>query len=41
MFDRYLNKPEATLKEFHDGWFRTGDFVKYEKGTFRILGRIS
>jgi long-subunit acyl-CoA synthetase (AMP-forming) len=29
MFDRYLNKPEATAKEFHDGWFKTGDFVKF------------
>ena len=27
MFDRYLNKPEATIKEFHEGWFKTGDYV--------------
>ena len=40
MFDRYLNKPEATAKEFLNGWFRTGDFVRYD-GTYRILGRIS
>jgi malonyl-CoA/methylmalonyl-CoA synthetase len=41
MFDRYLNKPEATAKEFHDGWFKTGDYVSQTDGVFRILGRIS
>ncbi len=28
LFDRYLNKPEATAKEFFEGWFKTGDYVK-------------
>lgn len=42
LFDRYLNKPEATEKEFVKGWFKTGDYVqKKSDGTFRILGRIS
>ena len=42
LFDRYLNKPEATAKEFKDGWFKTGDYVKKQAdGTFRILGRMS
>jgi long-subunit acyl-CoA synthetase (AMP-forming) len=30
MFDRYLNKPEATLKEFHENWFKTGDYVEMQ-----------
>ena len=41
MFDRYLNKPEATTKEFLQSWFKTGDYVTVQKGVFRILGRIS
>lgn len=43
MFDRYLNKPEATKKEFMGEWFKTGDYVSVvkETGAFRILGRIS
>jgi acyl-CoA synthetase (AMP-forming)/AMP-acid ligase II len=43
MFDRYLNKPEATQKEFLGEWFKTGDYVSVNKdtGSFRILGRIS
>lgn len=45
IFDRYLNKPEATAKEFTsptNGWFKTGDYVKRQSdGTFRILGRMS
>lgn len=41
MFDRYLNKPEATKKEFHKGWFKTGDYVSVKDGNYRILGRIS
>jgi long-subunit acyl-CoA synthetase (AMP-forming) len=27
LFDRYLNKPEATAKEHTNGWFKTGDYV--------------
>jgi len=42
VFKEYLNKPEATKKEFTtDGWFRTGDTSKVEDGLFRILGRTS
>jgi len=43
MFSRYLNKPEATQKEFYQEWYKTGDFVSVNKdtGAYRILGRIS
>jgi len=42
VFKEYFNKPEATKKEFtDDGWFKTGDTAKVEKGVFRILGRTS
>merc|ERR1740128_1285352 len=42
VFQEYLNKPDATRKEFtEDGWFKTGDTCKIEKGLFRILGRSS
>ncbi|XP_023337014.1 acyl-CoA synthetase family member 3, mitochondrial [Eurytemora carolleeae] len=42
VFQEYLNKPEATKKEFTEsGWFKTGDTCKVENGVFRILGRTS
>jgi len=42
VFQEYLNKPEATKKEFtEDGWFKTGDTAKVENGIFKILGRTS
>ena len=41
MFDRYLNKPEVTAAEFHQGWFKTGDYVHYDGERYRILGRLS
>lgn len=44
VFKGYLNKPEATQKEFtQDGWFKTGDTAKYNinKKLFKILGRTS
>ena len=47
MFDRYLNKPEATAKEFYsdtDGqlWFQTGDAaVRDADGVYQIKGRLS
>ena len=28
MFKEYLNKPEATQKEFDGDWFKTGDTSK-------------
>jgi len=41
VFKEYLNKPEATQKEFDGDWFKTGDTSKIENGVFRILGRTS
>ncbi|GMK58562.1 hypothetical protein CspeluHIS016_0600040 [Cutaneotrichosporon spelunceum] len=42
----YWRNPEATVKEFRDGWFRTGDVAVYsgapgEEGMLKILGRAS
>ncbi|WVR05877.1 hypothetical protein IAU60_002903 [Kwoniella sp. DSM 27419] len=42
----YWRLPEATTKEFQDGWFKTGDVGVYSsdpaaKGQLRILGRNS
>ena len=37
----YYNRPEETEKSFMDGWFRTGDLVRYnEDGMFYIADRI-
>ena len=47
MFDRYINKPEATAESFHTDdrglkWFKTGDCVVIDKnGSYRIEGRLS
>ena len=44
VFQRYLNRPEATAEAFDDdGFFNTGDFAEYnnELGSYRILGRAS
>ncbi|KAI9306211.1 AMP-dependent synthetase and ligase [Cunninghamella echinulata] len=43
VFKEYWQKPEATQKEFIDGWFITGDFAirTEEKGYYKILGRGS
>eukprot|EP00123_Amoebidium_parasiticum_P009623 comp19602_c1_seq1/m.23079 comp19602_c1_seq1/g.23079 ORF comp19602_c1_seq1/g.23079 comp19602_c1_seq1/m.23079 type:complete len:573 (-) comp19602_c1_seq1:167-1885(-) len=41
VFTRYWNKPEATAKAFHDGWFLTGDEASCTDGLYRILGRAS
>ncbi|WP_115685392.1 long-chain-fatty-acid--CoA ligase [Corynebacterium senegalense] len=41
VFKGYLNKPEATEKAFHNGWFRTGDMgVMEEDGFIRLVSRI-
>nr|XP_022913349.1 4-coumarate--CoA ligase 2-like [Onthophagus taurus] len=37
----YHNNPEESEKSFHDGWFKTGDLVKYnENGMFYICDRL-
>lgn len=42
VFKEYWRKPESTKKEFtEDGWFKTGDSVKYVDNSFQILGRTS
>ncbi|KAF7269952.1 hypothetical protein GWI33_017042 [Rhynchophorus ferrugineus] len=43
VFKEYFDRPEATEKEFVDGWFKTGDLCEYvhEDNKFRILGRKS
>ena len=41
VFLEYWQKPEATVKAFQDGWFRTGDFAIVEQDFYRILGRMS
>lgn len=43
---RYWKLPEVTVKEFKDGYFKTGDVAVYSseaesKGQIRILGRNS
>ncbi|MCE7992370.1 MAG: AMP-binding protein [Roseivirga sp.] len=42
VFREYWKRPEATSEAFtEDGWFRTGDVAKLNKGSYRILGRMS
>jgi len=41
VFLEYWDNPEATAKEFTDGWFRTGDIAERVDGYYRILGRSS
>ncbi|MBI4934518.1 MAG: acyl-CoA synthetase [Actinobacteria bacterium] len=42
MFDRYLNRPEATADSFAGDWFRTGDAAVIDASGFhRIVGRQS
>lgn len=41
VFLEYWQKPEATIKAFHNGWFCTGDFAVVENDNYRILGRMS
>jgi malonyl-CoA/methylmalonyl-CoA synthetase len=42
VFDRYWQRPEATLDSFtSDNWFKTGDVAIVENGYYRILGRNS
>lgn len=41
VFAEYWDNPDATAKEFTDGWFRTGDIAELDDGYYRILGRSS
>lgn len=42
VFVGYWNRPDETTASFtDDGWFRTGDQVVVEQGSFRIAGRLS
>jgi malonyl-CoA/methylmalonyl-CoA synthetase len=41
VFQGYWGKPEATAQSFRDGWFCTGDMAVVERGSYRILGRLS
>lgn len=41
VFKEYWGKPEATQQSFRNGWFRTGDVAVFEKGRYRILGRMN
>ena len=44
VFKEYYQRPDATKKSFDkDGWFATGDIVKYHKESdnYQILGRAS
>ena len=40
LFLEYLNRPDATVEAFSDGWFRTGDVATRDPdGYLRIVGR--
>ena len=41
VFREYWRRPEETAAAFRDGWFKTGDLAVMEKGSYRILGRLS
>ena len=41
VFNRYLNRPDATAESFVDGWFRTGDVAQHTPNGYRLLGRAS
>lgn len=41
VFSEYINKPDVTKSSFEDGWFKTGDYAKFENNQFHILGRNS
>jgi malonyl-CoA/methylmalonyl-CoA synthetase len=41
VFNRYLNRPDATAESFVDGWFRTGDVAQQTPDGYRLLGRAS
>jgi malonyl-CoA/methylmalonyl-CoA synthetase len=39
VFLGYWRRPEETRAAFRDGWFRTGDIARVDRGSYRILGR--
>ena len=41
VFAAYWNRPEASVESFEEGWFRTGDMAVLERGSYRIMGRLS
>jgi malonyl-CoA/methylmalonyl-CoA synthetase len=42
LFHGYLDRPEATARAHHDGWFRTGDTaVRDADGFYAIVGRTA
>lgn len=41
VFTGYWNRDDATAAAFEDGWFRTGDVAVVERGSYRIMGRLS
>ena len=41
VFAGYWRRDDATKEAFRDGWFRTGDTVTVDDGSFKILGRTS
>lgn len=41
VFHSYWNRDQATVASFEDGWFRTGDMAIFERGYYRIMGRLS
>jgi malonyl-CoA/methylmalonyl-CoA synthetase len=41
VFDRYLNRPDATSEAFDGSWFRTGDVACFTSDGYRLLGRAS
>jgi malonyl-CoA/methylmalonyl-CoA synthetase len=41
VFRVYWNRPRESAESFEDGWFRTGDMAVLERGSYRIMGRLS
>lgn len=41
VFRAYWNRPEASAETFDGDWFRTGDMAVLERGSYRIMGRLS
>ena len=37
----YYHAPEINGERFHNGWFNTGDYVRFEDGYVKILDRVT